>query len=114
MRGFGIIVTFVILAIVGVASYQFGVAQGMGASGTAVVPAPHYYPFFFGGLLFPLLFVLLIAFAIGGAARGWSRGQSGGWAYQSRRERLEELHRELHGEKPMDGGAPSASPPSGR
>jgi hypothetical protein len=113
MRGFGIIVTFVILAIVGIGSYQLGLAQGAG--GTAVAPAPYYYPFFFGGFLFPLLFTLLVVFAIGGAARAWGRGgHSGGWAYQSRRERLEELHREMHGEKPKDQSASSASPPSGR
>jgi hypothetical protein len=120
MRGIvGIIVTLVFAAIVGVGAYQLGLAQGLGATGTAVAPAPYYYhPFFFGGFLFPLLFILLIVFAIRGAfSRGWNRGYGGGWggpgSYQSPRERLEELHREMHGEKPKDTGT-APPPPSGR
>jgi hypothetical protein len=120
MRGLiGIIVAFAILGIVGVSAYQLGLAQGLGASGTAVAPAPYYYPFFFGGFLFPLLFILLIVFAVRGAfSRGWSRSHGGGWGgpgfYQTPRERLEELHREMHGEKPKDTGSSSPPPPSDR
>ena len=36
MRGFGIILTLVIAAIVGVGAYQLGVAQGLATTGTAV------------------------------------------------------------------------------
>jgi hypothetical protein len=121
MRGIGIIVTLVIAAIVGVGAYQLGVAQGLATTGTAVAPALYYYhPFFFGGfgILFPLLFIFLIFALIRGAigrGRGW--GYGGGWGgpghYQSPRERIEALHKELHGEKPQDSGTQSP-PPSGR
>jgi len=117
MRGIGIIVALVIAAIVGVGAYQLGVSQGLAATGTAVAPAVYYHPYFFGGFgfLFPLLFIFLIFALVRGAfgrGRGW--GYGGGWGgpgYQSPRERIEELHRELHGEKPKDAGTP---PPSGR
>ena len=120
MRGIGIIVTLVIAAIVGVGAYQLGVAQGLATTGTAVAPALYYNPFFFGGFgfLFPLLFIFLIFALIRGAigrGRGW--GYGGGWGgpgyYQNPRERIEELHRELHGEKPKDTGS-SSPPQSGR
>jgi len=120
MRGIGIIVTLVIAAIVGVGAYQLGVAQGLAGAGTAVAPALYYHPFFFGGfgILFPLLFLFLIFALIRGAigrGRGW--GYGGGWGgpgyYQSPRERIEALHKELHGEKPQDTGTTSP-PPSGR
>jgi hypothetical protein len=120
MRGIGIIVTLVIAAIVGVGAYQLGVAQGLAATGTAVAPTLYYHPFFFGGFgfLFPLLFIFLIFALIRGAigrGRGW--GYGGGWGgpgyYQSPRERIEALHKELHGEKPQDTGTASP-PPSGR
>ena len=68
--------------------------------------------------LFPLLFIFLIFALIRGAigrGRGW--GYGGGWGgpgyYQSPRERIEALHKELHGEKPQDTGTTSP-PPSGR
>ena len=119
MRGIGIIiVTLVIAAFVGVGAYQLGVSQGLAATGTAVAPAVYYHPFLFGGFLFPLLFLFFIFFLIRGAFWGWGgRRYGGGWGgrgeYQSPRERLEALHKELHGEKPSDTG--STSPPtSGR
>ena len=118
MRGFGIIVTLAIAAIVGIGAYQLGVAQGLATTGTAVAPALYYHPFFFGGFgfLFPLLFIFLVFALIRGAFGGWGRRYGGGWGggyYQSPRERLEELHKEMHGEKPKDTGTTS-SPPSGR
>ena len=120
MRGIGIIVTLVIAAIVGVGAYQLGLSQGLTGTGTAVAPAVYYHPFFFGGFgfLFPLLFIFLIFALVRGAfsrGRGW--GYGGGWGgrgyYQSPRERLEELHKEMHGEKPKDPGT-TPPPPSGR
>jgi hypothetical protein len=122
MRGFGIIVVLVIAAIAGIFGYQLGVSQGLVATGTAVAPAVYYHPFFFGGfgILFPLLFIFLIfglMRAAFGRGRGW--GYGGGWGgmgpgnYQNPRDRIEALHRELHGEKPQDPGTTSP-PPSGR
>jgi hypothetical protein len=120
MRTIGIIVTLAIAAIVGIGAYQLGLAQGLAGTGTAVAPVAYYHPFFWGGFgfLFPLLFIFLIFALVRGAfgrGRGW--GYGGGWGghgyYQSPRERLEELHREMHGEKPKDDGTTSP-PPSGR
>jgi hypothetical protein len=121
MRGIGIIVVLAIAAIAGVFGYELGVSQGVVAPGTAVAPALYYHPFFFGfGFLFPLLFIFLIfglLRAAFGRGRGWGHG--GGWSgmgpgyYQSPRDRIEALHKELHGEKPQDTGTTSP-PPSGR
>ena len=123
MRGIiGVIVVLVIAAIAGAFGYQLGVSQGLAATGTAVAPAVYYHPFFFGGFgfLFPLLFIFLIfglQRAAFGRGRGW--GYGGGWGgmgpgyYQSPRDRIEALHKELHGEKPQDTGNTSP-PPSGR
>ena len=120
MRGIGIFVTLVIAAIVGVGAYQLGVAQGLATTGTAVAPVAYYHPFFFGGFgfLFPLLFLFFIFFLLRAAFWGWGgRHYGGGWGkagyYQNPRERLEQLHKELHGEKPTDPGTTSP-PPSGR
>jgi hypothetical protein len=115
----GIIFTLVIAAIVGIGAYQLGLAQGLGATGTAVAPVAYYHPYFFGGFgfLFPLLFILFIFALMRGASRGWGRSYGGGWGgpgYPGPRERLEELHREMHGEKPKDTGSSSSPPPSGR
>ena len=66
--------------------------------------------------VFPLLFIFLVFALIRGAFGGWGRRYGGGWGggyYQSPRERLEELHKEMHGEKPKDTGTTSP-PPSGR
>jgi len=119
MNGLRIIVVAAIALVVGVFAYQLGVSQGLATTGTAVAPALYYHPFFFGGfgLLFPLLFLFLIFALIRGAFWGWGgRHHGGGWGggyYQSPRERLEALHKELHGEKPTDTGTTSP-PPSGR
>ena len=76
-----------------VAPYAFGYGYG---------PGPHWHgPGFFGIFAWILGFILII-FAVR-AAVGWGSGgpgAHGGWS--SRRERLEELHRELHR---TDGGA---------
>ena len=120
MRGIGIVVTLVIAAIVGVGAYQLGVAQGLATTGTAVAPYGYYHPFFFGGFgfLFPLLFIFLIFFLLRGAFRGgWGRrygGGPGGGYWGDPKARLEEWHKEMHGEKPRDGGSTTQTPPSGR
>jgi len=123
MRGItALIVTLVIAAIVGIGAYQLGVAQGLAGAGgaTAVAPAAYYYhPFFFGGFgfLFPLLFIFLIFFLIRGAFwGGWGR-RYGGWGrygYGDPRDRLEEWHKQMHGETPREGGSTPQTPPTGR
>jgi hypothetical protein len=119
MRGlFALIVTLLIAGIVGVGAYQLGVAQGLATTGTtpgAVAPVYYYHPFFFGGFgfLFPLLFIFLIFALIRGAFWGGRRYYGGGWGGYGQRERIEELHRELHGQTARDGGA-SSTPPTGR
>jgi len=110
------IATLVILVIVGVIGYQIGVSQNITAqlpAGTGV--APYYYGpwgwgmgFGFLGLLFPLFFFFLI-FGLLRAAIWGGRGWGGGYGHMSRRERLEDIHRELHGEKPQSGGTSSTS-----
>ena len=114
------IATLVILLIVGVIGYQIGVSQNIAAqlpAGTAVTPG-YYGPgwgwgwgfgFGFLGLLFPLFFFFII-FGLARAAmwggRGYGHGRMG-WGGQGdwRRQRLEEIHRELHGDKAPTSGA---------
>ena len=115
----------VILAI-GLVGYQIGVSQAIvtqvpaGAAPVAYYGYPYHYGFGFLGFLLPL-FVLFLFFglmrAAFGGGRGWgSRGShywgTRGWADGAGgpgRERIEALHRELHGEKPTPGG-PSGGP----
>ena len=122
MRGIvAVLVTLVIAGIVGVGAYDLGVQQGLASTGTAVAPAAYYHPFFWGGFgffgfLFPLLFIFLIFGLLRAAFGGWGNRYGGGWGrygYYGPRERLEEIHRELHGEKPKDAGQ-SGTPPTGR
>ena len=126
-----LLVLLVIFGI-GLVGYQVGVSQNIAAQLPAVaapgVPVAYYgYPYHFGfgflGFLFPLFFLFLIfgllRAAMFGGHRGWKGGYGsgrwgnsgpgdwnrGGWA--DGRERIEALHRELHGDKPSDktGGA---------
>jgi hypothetical protein len=121
MRGIvGLIFTLVVAAIVGVGAYNLGVAQGIATTGTAVAaPAVYYHPFFFGGFgfLFPLLFFFLFLFLLRGAFwGGWGRrygGPAHGW--EDPRSRLEDWHKQAHGEAPRpDGGSSTSAPPTGR
>ncbi len=111
----------VILAI-GLVGYQIGVSQAIatqlpaGAAPVAYYGYPYHFGFGFLGFLIPLFFLFLffglMRMAFGGG-RGWKGGQ--GYGYMGRggwgdgRERIEALHRELHGEKPSSGG-PSSGP----
>ena len=117
------ITTLVVLAIVGVIGYQIGVSQNIAAqipAGTAVAPG-YYYPHFFGwgfgfgflGFLFPLFFFFII-FGLLRAVMWGGRGYGArrmGWGGQGdwRRQRIEEIHRELHGDKPSGSGTSSTS-----
>ena len=111
----------VILAI-GLVGYQIGVSQAVvtqlpaGAAPVAYYGYPYHFGFGFLGFLFPLFFLFLIfglMRAAFGGGRGWSKGGPG-YGYMGRgwgdgRQRIEELHRELHGEKPASGGPTSSN-----
>ncbi len=105
------ILVIIAALVVGLIGYQIGVSQNIAAQLPAAAsgaPVVYYgrhffgwgfgFPFFgFLGFLFPLLFFFLIFGLIRAAfwgGRGW-----GGYGYERRRQRLEEIHRELHGEK---------------
>jgi hypothetical protein len=115
-RGFSfvwVVLTGVIAAIIGVASYQAGVATQLPA-GTPV-PPQYYEPHFFGFGLFGVLFLLFLLFLLfrllsfGG--RGWGPGGGwgrGGWKHGGYsgsvppgiEERMQEWHKRAHGEQP--------------
>ena len=107
MGAFRAFVVIVALTIVGLVAYQMGLSQGLATTVPAgAAPVPYYgYPhwgfgfgFGFFGFLFSLFFLFLI-FAAMRAAWGGGRGGHGrGWG--NGRERIEQIHRELHGEKP--------------
>ena len=120
MRGtFGIVVTLVIAALVGIGAYQLGVSQGLAGTGTAVAPVAYYHPFFgfgFFGFLFPLLFLFLI-FGLFRAAfwgGGWGRRYGGGY-WHDPAGRLEEWHKRAHDQTSGTSGPSSGTtPPTGR
>lgn len=108
-----------LLAVVGVSIYNAGVSAGIAtdvgnaiASG-APIPAGYYYgpyvgqpwhSFGFGGFLLGLLF-LFFFFGLLRAVFGWGRwnghhGDGGHPRWRSRRDYFEEMHKELHAEKP--------------
>ena len=126
--------TIVILAI-GLVGYQIGISQTIatqlpaGAAPVAYYGYPYHFGFGFLGFLLPLfllfLFFGLMRAAFGGG-RGWKGGPGygymarGGWGnggpqdqerdgWMGGRQRIEALHRELHGEKPTS-GTPSSGP----
>jgi hypothetical protein len=118
------ITVLVVLGIVGFVGYQIGIGQNIAAQlPTAGAPVAYYgYPYHFGwgfgflGFLFPLFFLFLIfgllRAAMWGSGRhgyGHGRGKWGGGWGDDPRSRIEELHNELHGEKPASGGPSSTS-----
>jgi|SRR5712692_8533059 len=117
-RGFGLIwlaVTLIIAAVVGVVSYQAGVATQLPA-GAAVPP---YYGFGLFGLLFFLflLFVLVRLASFGRwGGRGWGGGSwkhggYGGGMPPAIEERMQEWHKRAHGQQPPGSGTTSPPPP---
>ena len=112
MNGLRIFVVVAIALVVGAFAYQLGLSQGLattipaGAAPVAYYGYPHW-GFGFLGLLFPLFFLFLIFGALRAAMWGGRGGYGGkGWGGNGR-QRIEELHRELHGEKPS-GDRPSS------
>ncbi len=118
MNALRIIVVTVIAAVVGLVGYQIGLSQGLAttvpAGAAPLAPVAYYgYPFWhvgfgFFGFFFWLLFLFLI-FGLLRAAWWGGRGRKGGYGHHGDRERIEELHRELHGEKPAAGGPSSGT-----
>jgi hypothetical protein len=124
-RGFGVfwaVLTGILLAVVGVASYDAGWSAGAGthvvesATTGAVVPYYYYGPHFFGFGLFGFLFILFVLFLLFRAARfgrhwgygqGWKGGYGGGGVPPAIDERMQEWHRRAHGEP-----TPAPAPPS--
>jgi len=106
MNALRVIVGATLVVVVGIFAYQMGLSQGLattlpaGATPVAYYGYPHWgFGFGFLGLLFPLLFFFLIFAALSAAWRG-GRGGYGSRGWGNGRERIEQLHRELHGEKP--------------
>ena len=105
-----------LVAVIGTSVYNAGISQGIAeaanaaaASGDPVVVYPPYagghygyghggWGFGFFGILFWILGFFLI-FGLLRAAFGWGRWGGGGMGrggWESRQERISELHRELH------------------
>ncbi|MBI2773998.1 MAG: hypothetical protein HYX56_05865 [Chloroflexi bacterium] len=106
-RGFALLVLALIAGLIG---YQVGIAQNIAAQIPAGAAAPYAYPmwhvgFGFFGFLFPLLFLFLIFGLVRAAFGGYGHRGYGMWG--DRRARLEELHREMHGEKPRTDTTPT-------
>jgi len=120
---FGFLTVIVLLAVmagIGIGAYNAGVNEGLAEAARVALaagesPAVVYPPYaghygwgggfgFFGFLLFILGFFLVIGLirAAFGGGRGGGHGH-GGWG--GRRERMEELHRELHKRDEPQGSA---------
>ncbi len=114
------LVVLVLIGIVGLVGYQIGIGQNIAAQLPAAgAPVAYYgYPYHFGfGSFFGFLFMLLFFFLIFGllraalwGGRGWGGGHKygygpmrGPWGDDAR-ARIEQLHKELHGDKPQGGG----------
>jgi hypothetical protein len=114
-----LVVLFILLAV-GIAGYQIGISQQIAAvapgAAPAVAPVAYgYYPWHMGfgfgflGFLFPL-FLFFIFFGLLRAAFWGGRGGWGGHYRGRQWDRLEEIHKELHGEKTdRPSGGPSGT-----
>lgn len=103
------LVILLIALVAGLVGYQVGIAQNIAAQLPAGTPMAYGYPFWhvgfgFFGFLFPLLFLFLIFGLLRAAFGGWGGHHYGRGMWGDHRTRLEELHRELHAEKPSGGG----------
>jgi hypothetical protein len=131
-RGFGLIglvVTAILLTIVGVVAYNIGWSDGLAThvpAGTAVAPPDYYYGYgphwgfgifgFFWFLFVLFIFFGLLRFAFFGR-RNWG---GGGWGYKGGHgrgippgidERMQEWHKQAHGEQPSASSPPPPPPP---
>ncbi len=108
------LLTLLAAFVIGLVGYEIGVSQNIagripaGAAPMGYWYGPHFaFGGFFGlffGILVLFLFIGLLRAALWGG-RGWHGGGYGpGWMSEERRARLEQIHRELHGEKPRTGG----------
>jgi hypothetical protein len=110
------IAILILAAVVGIVGYQIGVTQNIAAQLPAASGAPvayygypYHWGFGFGFGIFGFFFWILAIFlffgllrAAFGGGRGWGHRYGygrGPWGEEGR-TRIEELHRELHGEKP--------------
>jgi hypothetical protein len=100
------LVTALIAAGVGAIAYHAGVtAQLIERGGTAVAPAPYYgYGFGFGWII-PLLFFLLLLSFFARKRRHW---YGGGGGHSPWEHRLEDWHKQQHGENPPQQPTPTA------
>src|SRR4051812_43923838 len=108
------VLVLLLAGAIGLVGYQIGLSQAVATAAPAAGAVPMAYPYWYGpgffgfgffGFLFPLFFLFLF-FGLLRAAFGGGRG--GHWGGQGRwvngRDRIEQIHRELHGEKPASGG----------
>jgi hypothetical protein len=128
---FGFLAVIVLLAVmagIGIGAYNAGINEGIAEAARAAQaagenPAVVYPPYvggpwgygyghggwgggFFGFLLFILGFFLIIGLIRAAFGRGrWGGGGHGHGGWDSRRERMEELHRELHKRDEPQGSA---------
>ncbi len=118
------LLVILVAAVVGIAGYQIGIAQNVTAAlPPGAAPVPYYgYPYWgfgfgfghFFGFLFTIFFIFLFFGLLRAAfwgGRGWGHRHGygrGPWSDDAR-ARIDELHRELHGEKPDSGGAAGQS-----
>jgi uncharacterized membrane protein len=112
-----VIALVALVAVIGNSVYNAGISQGLAEAASAAAasgdPVPVVYPPYAGGHygwgyggwgfgFFGIIFWILGFFLIVGllrAAFGWGRWGSGGsgrGGWESRNERISELHRELH------------------
>jgi hypothetical protein len=138
-RGFGLIgllFTVILLAVVGTIAYNVGWSDGVAThlpSGTAVAP-PYYYgygPHFWGaGVgIFGFFWVLFILFILFGLLRfaffgrrywggGWGSGRGIGYGHHgmppAMNDRMQEWHKQAHGEQPSGATPPPPPPPDQR
>lgn len=135
---FGLVIGVILIAIVGVIAYNIGWSDGLGthlpaaANGAAGAPPSYYYgygPHYFGwGFgIFGLFWFLFILFGIfwlfrlafwgrrwGGGWGGWGRGYYGHGIPPGIDQRMQEWHRQAHGEPAPPAGTTPPPPPDQR